>query len=72
MARSSADFSHGVTPALQLLPKEPAMIRNTGRRGTTVMMACLAQRGRPFGLMPFDWLMLFGGTILGSIIVLLF
>ena len=37
-----------------------------------VMMACLAQKDRPFGLMPFDWLMLFGGTILGGVIVLLF
>jgi hypothetical protein len=24
------------------------------------------------GLMPFDWLMLFGGTVLGGVIVLLF
>ena len=71
MPRSSADFSHGVTAALQLLPKERAMIRNTGRWGA-VMMACLAQKDRPFGLMPFDWLMLFGGTILGGVIVLLF
>ena len=36
------------------------------------MMACLALKDRPFGLMPFDWLMLFVGTILGGIIVLLF
>jgi hypothetical protein len=72
MSRSSADFPHGVTRALQLLPKERAIIRNTGRRGIAVMMACLAQKDRPFGLKPFDWLMLFGGTILGSVIVLLF
>jgi hypothetical protein len=36
------------------------------------MMACLAQKDRPLGLMPFDWLMLFGGTVLGGVIVLLF
>ena len=71
MPPSSSDFSHDVTRALQLLPKERAMLRNTGRWGA-VMMACLAQKDRPFGLMPFDWLMLFGGTILGSVIVLLF
>ena len=35
------------------------------------MMACLAQKGRPLGLMPFDWLMLFMGTMLGGLIVLL-
>jgi hypothetical protein len=35
------------------------------------MIACLAQI-RPLGLMPFDWLMLFTGTMLGSVIVLLF
>jgi hypothetical protein len=36
------------------------------------MMACLAQKDRPLGLMPFDWLMLFTGTMLGSFIVLFF
>jgi hypothetical protein len=71
MSPSSSDFSHGVTPALQLLPKERVMIGNTGRWGAA-MMACLAQKDRPFGLMPLDWLMLFGGTILGGVIVLLF
>jgi hypothetical protein len=71
MAPSSPNLSHGVIQALQLLPKEPAMIRNTGRWGA-VMTACLAQKNRPFGLMPFDWLMLFGGTVLGGMIVLLF
>jgi len=35
------------------------------------MIACLAQ-SRPLGLMPFDWLMLFTGTMLGSFIVLFF
>jgi hypothetical protein len=34
------------------------------------MMACLAQ-SRPLGLMPLDWLMLFIGTMLGGVIVLL-
>jgi hypothetical protein len=29
------------------------------------MIACLAQ-SRPLGLMPFDWLMLFIGTMLGD------
>jgi hypothetical protein len=71
MSPSSSNSSHGVSQALQLLPKERAMIRNTGRWGA-VMMACLARKDRPFGLMPFDWLMLFGGTVLGSVIVLLF
>jgi hypothetical protein len=71
MSPSSSNSSHGVSQALQLLPKERAMIRNTGRWGA-VMMACLARKDRPFGLMPFDWLMLFGGTLLGSVIVLLF
>jgi len=36
------------------------------------MIACLTQRDRPLGLMPFDWLMLFTGTMLGGFIVLLF
>jgi len=36
------------------------------------MMACLAQNERPLGLMPFDWLMLFTGTMLGCFIVLYF
>ena len=36
------------------------------------MIACLAQKDRPLGLMPFDWLMLFTGTMLGSVVVLLF
>ena len=71
MSPSSSNSTHGVSQALQLLPKERAMIRNTGRWGA-VMMACLARKDRPFGLMPFDWLMLFGGTLLGSVIVLLF
>jgi len=71
MSPSSSNSSHGVSQALQLLPKERAMIRNTGKWGA-VMMACLARKDRPFGLMPFDWLMLFGGTLLGSVIVLLF
>ena len=71
MSPSSSNSSHGVSQALQLLPKERAMIRNTGKWGA-VMMACLARKDRPFGLMPFDWLMLFGGTVLGSVIVLLF
>ena len=35
------------------------------------MIACLIQRDRPLGLMPFDWLMLFMGTMLGGLIVLL-
>ncbi len=35
------------------------------------MIACLAQ-SRPLGLMPFDWLMLFTGTMLGGAIVLFF
>ena len=35
------------------------------------MMACFAQRDRPLGLMPFDWLLLFTGTMLGGLIVLL-
>ena len=35
------------------------------------MIACLSQ-SRPLGLMPFDWLMLFTGTMLGGVIVLLF
>jgi len=39
--------------------------------GGLEMMACSAQ-SRPLGLMPFDWLMLFTGTMLGSVIVLLF
>ena len=34
-------------------------------------MMALAQ-SRPLGLMPFDWLMLFTGTMLGGVIVLLF
>jgi hypothetical protein len=42
-----------------------------GKWGITVMMACLAQRDRPLGLMPFDWLLLFTGTMLGGLIVLL-
>jgi hypothetical protein len=71
MSPSSSNFSHGVTRSLQLLPKERIMIRNTGRWGA-LMMACSAQKDRPFGLMPFDWLMLFGGTVLGGVIVLLF
>ena len=71
MSPSSSNSSHGVSQALQLLPKERVMIRNTGRWGA-VMMACLARKDRPFGLMPFDWLMLIGGTILGGVIVLLF
>jgi hypothetical protein len=36
------------------------------------MLASLAQKERPLGLMPFDWLMLFTGTMLGGFIVLLF
>jgi hypothetical protein len=36
------------------------------------MIAYLAQKDRPLGLMPFDWLMLFTGTMLGGFIVLLF
>jgi hypothetical protein len=36
------------------------------------MLACLAQEERPLGLMPFDWLMLFTGTMLGGFKVLLF
>jgi hypothetical protein len=36
------------------------------------MMACLAQKDRPLGLLPFDWLMLFTGTVVGGLIVLLF
>ena len=72
MSPSSSNSSHGVSQALQLLPKERAIIGNTGRRGIAVMMACLAQKDRPFGLKPFDWLMLFGGTILGGVLVLLF
>jgi hypothetical protein len=43
-----------------------------GKWGIKVMMACLAQKERPLGLMPFDWLMLFTGTMLGSFIVLFF
>jgi len=35
------------------------------------MIPSLAQ-SRPLGLMPFDWLMLFTGTMLGGVIVLLF
>jgi hypothetical protein len=34
------------------------------------MMEWLAQ-SRPLGLMPLDWLMLFIGTMLGGVIVLL-
>jgi hypothetical protein len=36
------------------------------------MIACLAQKDRPLGLPPLDWLMLFTGTMLGSFIVLFF
>jgi hypothetical protein len=61
----------GVTPALQLLPEEPAILGSKGSEGTA-MIACLAQRDRPLGLMPLDWLMLFTGTMLGGFIVLLF
>jgi hypothetical protein len=43
-----------------------------GKWGITVMMACLAQKERPLGLMPSDWLMLFAGTMIGGVIVLLF
>ena len=46
--------------------------RNEGRGDSRAMMACLAQKDRPLGLMPFDWLMLFTGTMLGSFIVLFF
>ena len=35
------------------------------------MMACLAQKDRPLGLTPLDWLMLFTGMMLGGLIVLL-
>jgi hypothetical protein len=35
------------------------------------MMACLDQKDRLLGLMPLDWLMLFIGTMLGGVIVLL-
>ena len=61
----------GVTTALQLLPQERATIRSEGKWGNYSMIACLAQ-SRPLGLMPFDWLMLFMGTLLGGVIVLLF
>ena len=60
----------GVTPTLQLLPQERA-ITEARKVGDCRMIACLAQ-SRPLGLMPFDWLMLFTGTMLGGVIVLLF
>ena len=58
----------GVTPTLQLLPKERVTIRSEVRWGDDSMIACLAQ-SRPLGLMPFDWLMLFTGTMLGSVLL---
>ena len=63
-------LSASVTPTLQLLPQERATTE-VREVGDCTMIACLAQ-SRPLGLMPFDWLMLFTGTMLGSVIVLLF
>ena len=64
-------FSCGVTRTLQRLRQERAIIQMR-EVGVAVMMACLAQKDRPLRLMPLDWLMLFTGTIVGGLIVLLF
>ena len=61
----------GVIGALHLLAQEPAIIRNSGKRGIIVAMEYFRE-GRTFGLMPFDWLVLFGGAALSGLIVLLF
>jgi hypothetical protein len=60
-------FSCGVTRTLQRLRQERAIIQMR-EVGVAVMMACSAQKDRPLG----DWLMLFTGTILGGLIILLF
>jgi hypothetical protein len=60
-----------VISTLQLAPQEPAIIqmREVGDYSND---GVLGPKDRPLGLMPFDWLMLFTGTMLGSFIVLFF
>ena len=61
----------GVTLTLQTVAERTRYDQKRGKWGDYSMIACLAQ-SRPLGLMPFDWLMLFTGTMLGGVIVLLF
>jgi hypothetical protein len=42
----------------------------TRKWGIAVMLACLTNR--QLGLLPFDWFMLFTGTMVGGLIVLLY